>query len=348
MPLLKELQPGSALIIKKNGEIIEENIKEVTERKSCTFERIYFSRGTDRDIYLERKNLGRLLAPRILEAVNHDFDHTIFSFIPNTAEVSFFGLIEGLNEELNVIKTQQIAALEDKGDNAAVTQILNQRVRSEKLAVKDEKLRTFIADDGSRNQLVSHIYDVTYGIVQNEVDTIVLIDDSIVRGTTLRDSIIYILSKLRPKRIIIVSSAPQIRYPDCYGIDMSRMSEFIAFKATIDLLQESGQQSLIDEVYKLCKEEEQKPLEKMVNHVKKIYEPFTDEEISARIAKLVTADGIIPQVDVIFQTVESLHVACPNDKGDWYFTGDYPTLGGVRVVNRAFINYIEDVKERSY
>ncbi len=345
---VKELQPGSALIIKKNGEITEENIKEVTERKSCTFERIYFSRGTDRDIYLERKNLGRLLAPRILEAVNHDFDHTIFSFIPNTAEVSFFGLIEGLNEELNTIKTQQIAALEDKGDSAAVAQILNQRVRSEKLAVKDEKLRTFIADDGSRNQLVSHIYDVTYGIVQNEVDTIVLIDDSIVRGTTLRDSIIYILSKLRPKRIIIVSSAPQIRYPDCYGIDMSRMSEFIAFKATIDLLQESGQQSLIDEVYKLCKEEELKPLEKMVNHVKKIYEPFTDEEISARIAKLVTADGILPQVDVIFQTVDSLHVACPNDKGDWYFTGDYPTLGGVRVVNRAFINYIEDVKERSY
>ncbi|HRG65418.1 MAG TPA: amidophosphoribosyltransferase, partial [Saprospiraceae bacterium] len=268
---VKELQPGSALIIKKNGEITEENIKEVTERKSCTFERIYFSRGTDRDIYLERKNLGRLLAPRILEAVDYDFDHTIFSFIPNTAEVSFFGLIEGLNEELNTIKTHQIAALEDKGDNAAVAQILNQRVRSEKLAVKDEKLRTFIADDGSRNQLVSHIYDVTYGIVQNEVDTIVLIDDSIVRGTTLRDSIIYILSKLRPKRIIIVSSAPQIRYPDCYGIDMSRMSEFIAFKATIDLLQESGQQSLIDEVYKLCKEEEQKPLEKMVNHVKKIY-----------------------------------------------------------------------------
>ncbi|MBK8851666.1 MAG: amidophosphoribosyltransferase [Saprospiraceae bacterium] len=345
---VKELQPGSALIIKKNGEITEENIKEVTERKSCTFERIYFSRGTDRDIYLERKNLGRLLAPRILEAVDYDFDHTIFSFIPNTAEVSFFGLIEGLNEELNTIKTQEIAALEDKGDSAAVAQILNQRVRSEKLAVKDEKLRTFIADDGSRNQLVSHIYDVTYGIVQNEVDTIVLIDDSIVRGTTLRDSIIYILSKLRPKRIIIVSSAPQIRYPDCYGIDMSRMSEFIAFKATIDLLQESGQQSLIDEVYKLCKEEELKPLEKMVNHVKKIYEPFTDEEISARIAKLVTADGILPQVDVIFQTVDSLHVACPNDKGDWYFTGDYPTLGGVRVVNRAFINYIEDVKERSY
>ena len=345
---VKELQPGSALIIKKNGEITEENIKEVTERKSCTFERIYFSRGTDRDIYLERKNLGRLLAPRILEAVDYDFDHTIFSFIPNTAEVSFFGLIEGLNEELNTIKTQEIAALEDKGDSAAVAQILNQRVRSEKLAVKDEKLRTFIADDGSRNQLVSHIYDVTYGIVQNEVDTIVLIDDSIVRGTTLRDSIIYILSKLRPKRIIIVSSAPQIRYPDCYGIDMSRMSEFIAFKATIDLLQESGRQSLIDEVYKLCKEEELKPLEKMVNHVKKIYEPFTDEEISARIARLVTADGILPQVDVIFQTVDSLHVACPNDKGDWYFTGDYPTLGGVRVVNRAFINYIEDVKERSY
>ena len=345
---VKELQPGNALIIKKNGEISEENIKEVTERKSCTFERIYFSRGTDRDIYLERKNLGRLLAPRILSAVNHDFEHTIFSFIPNTAEVSFFGLIEGLNEELNQIKAQKIATLEDRSDVEAINQILQLRVRSEKLAVKDEKLRTFIADDGARNQMVSHIYDVTYGIVQNEVDTIVLIDDSIVRGTTLRDSIIYILSKLRPKRIIIVSSAPQIRYPDCYGIDMSRMSEFIAFKATIDLLKESGQQALIDEVYRLCKEEEQKPLEKMVNHVKKIYEPFTEEEISQRIASLVTAEGIEPEVDVIFQTVDALHQACPNDKGDWYFTGDYPTLGGVRVVNRAFINYIEDVKERSY
>jgi amidophosphoribosyltransferase len=345
---VKELQPGNALIIKKSGEISEENIKEVTERKSCTFERIYFSRGTDRDIYLERKNLGRLLAPKILEAVNHDFEHTIFSFIPNTAEVSFFGLIEGLNEELNQLKAKKIAALTNTSDVEAINEILQMRVRSEKLAVKDEKLRTFIADDGARNQMVSHIYDVTYGIVQNEVDTIVLIDDSIVRGTTLRDSIIYILSKLRPKRIIIVSSAPQIRYPDCYGIDMSRMSEFIAFKATIELLKEHGQQSLIDEVYRLCKEEEQKPLEKMVNHVKKIYEPFTEEQISKRIAHLVTAEGIEPEVDVIFQTVDNLHVACPNDKGDWYFTGDYPTLGGVRVVNRAFINYIEDVKERSY
>lgn len=345
---VKELQPGNALIIKKNGEISEENIKEVTERKSCTFERIYFSRGTDRDIYLERKNLGRLLAPTILEAVDHDFEHTIFSFIPNTAEVSFFGLIEGLNEELNQLKAKKIAALKDTSDMDAINQILQMRVRSEKLAVKDEKLRTFIADDGARNQMVSHIYDVTYGIVQNEVDTIVLIDDSIVRGTTLRDSIIYILSKLRPKRIIIVSSAPQIRYPDCYGIDMSRMSEFIAFKATIELLKERGQQSLIDEVYRLCKEEELKPLEEMVNHVQKIYEPFTEDEISKRIAQLVTAEGIEPEVDVIFQTVDNLHVACPNDKGDWYFTGDYPTLGGVRVVNRAFINYIEDVKERSY
>ena len=345
---VKELQPGNALIIKKNGEISEENIKEVTERKSCTFERIYFSRGTDRDIYLERKNLGRLLAPTILEAVDHDFEHTIFSFIPNTAEVSFFGLIEGLNEELNQLKAKKIAALKDTSDMDAINQILQMRVRSEKLAVKDEKLRTFIADDGARNQMVSHIYDVTYGIVQNEVDTIVLIDDSIVRGTTLRDSIIYILSKLRPKRIIIVSSAPQIRYPDCYGIDMSRMSEFIAFKATIELLKERGQQSLIDEVYRLCKEEELKPLEQMVNHVQKIYEPFTEDEISKRIAQLVTAEGIEPEVDVIFQTVDNLHVACPNDKGDWYFTGDYPTLGGVRVVNRAFINYIEDVKERSY
>jgi amidophosphoribosyltransferase len=345
---VNELMPGNALIIKKNGVITEENIKEPTERKSCTFERIYFSRGTDRDIYLERKTLGKLLAPRILKAIDYDFDNTIFSFIPNTAEVSYYGLLEGLDIELNKIKAQQLASLGNGATPEQVQSILDVKVRSEKLAVKDEKLRTFIADDGSRNQLVAHIYDVTYGIVRNEVDTIVLIDDSIVRGTTLRDSILYSLSRLKPKRIIIVSSAPQIRYPDCYGIDMSRMSEFIAFKAVVALLNDRGQESLLDEVYNLCKEEEKKPLEDMVNHVQKIYAPFTEEEISTKIAELVTPNNIAPGIDIIFQTIENLHEACPNDKGDWYFSGEYPTLGGVRVVNRAFINYMEDKKERSY
>jgi amidophosphoribosyltransferase len=345
---VKELKPGHALIIKKNGEISEEQIKEPVERKSCTFERIYFSRGTDRDIYLERKNLGKLLAPTIAKMVNYDFDNTIYSFIPNTAEVSFFGMAEGLNDILDNQKLEEVLALGSGATKAALEPIMAKKVRFEKLAVKDEKLRTFIADDGSRNQLISHIYDVTYGIVNNEVDTIVLIDDSIVRGSTLRDSIIFTLARLRPKRIIIVSSAPQIKYPDCYGIDMSRMSEFIAFKATLELLKERGQESLINDVYLLCKKEENKPLEDMINHVKKIYAPFTDEEISAKIAELVTPEGTKPQVDVIFQTLENLDAACPNDKGDWYFTGDYPTLGGVRVVNRAFINFVENNHKRSY
>ncbi len=344
---VKELGPGNALIIKKDGTISEENIKEPVERKSCTFERIYFSRGTDRDIYLERKTLGKLLAPTILEMIDYDFENTIFSFIPNTAEVSYYGLLEGLDEELNKIKAKQLIEL-GTASPEKIQAILDVKVRSEKLAVKDEKLRTFIADDGARNQLVSHIYDVTYGIVKNEVDTIVLIDDSIVRGTTLRDSILFSLSRLKPKRIIIVSSAPQIRYPDCYGIDMSRMSEFIAFKATVALLEDRGKLSLLDEVYKLCKEEEKKPLEEMVNHVKKIYEPFTVEEISKKIGELVTATDIVPQVDIVFQNIENLHIACPNDKGDWYFSGEYPTLGGVRVVNRAFINYMENNLVRSY
>lgn len=344
---VNELPPGAALIIRKNGKVSVEQIKEATERKSCTFERIYFSRGTDRDIYLERKQLGRLLSKKILQAVNFDFDNTVFSFIPNTAEVAYFGMIEGLTEELNKHKSKLIASSADKSEDT-INKILAQRIRAEKLAVKDEKLRTFIADDSSRHQMVSHIYDVTYGIVHNDIDTVVLLDDSIVRGTTLRDSIIYIVSRLNPKKIIIVSSAPQIRYPDCYGIDMSRMNEFIAFKATIELLYETGKWALIDEVYRLCKEEEDKPLEEMVNHVKKIYEPFSDEDVSKKIAEMVTLPTIKCDVEVIFQSVENLHTACPNDTGDWYFTGDYPTLGGVRVVNRAFINYIEKNNARSY
>jgi amidophosphoribosyltransferase len=344
----KELQPGHALIIRKNGEITEEKIKDPAPRKSCTFERIYFSRGTDRDIYLERKTLGKLMAKDILETLNYDFENTIFSFIPNTAEVSYLGLLEGLDHELDIIKAKELKAL---GADATIDQIqsvLSKKVRSEKLAVKDEKLRTFIADDGARNQLVSHIYDVTYGIVKNEVDTVVLIDDSIVRGTTLKESVLYMLARLKPKKIIIVSSAPQIRYPDCYGIDMSRMSEFIAFRATLELLKENGKESLVNEVYELCKLEEDKPLNKMVNHVKKIYEPFTDEQISNKIAELVTPSDLKPAVQLIFQSIDKLHEACPNDKGDWYFTGDYPTLGGVRVVNRAFINFVDQKLERSY
>jgi amidophosphoribosyltransferase len=344
----KELQPGHALIIRKNGEISEEKIKEPAERKSCTFERIYFSRGTDRDIYLERKNLGKLMAKSILKEVDNDFDNTIFSFIPNTAEVSYFGLLEGLDAELDIIKTNEIVALGDKASPQSIQAILQKKVRSEKLAVKDEKLRTFIADDGARNQLVSHIYDVTYGIVRNEIDTVVLIDDSIVRGTTLKESVLYMLARTKPKKIIIVSSAPQIRYPDCYGIDMSRMSEFIAFKATLELLKDHGKETLLDEVYELCKKEESKPLEQMVNHVKKIYEPFTDEQISEKISQLVTPEGFKPEVKIMFQSIENLNIACPNDKGDWYFSGDYPTLGGVRVVNRAFINFIENKGGRSY
>ncbi|MFM2394149.1 MAG: hypothetical protein RLZZ546_2131, partial [Bacteroidota bacterium] len=344
---VKELMPGNALIIKKNGEIEETNIKEATERKSCTFERIYFSRGTDRDIYLERKTLGKLLAKPVLEKVNYDFENTIFSFIPNTAEVSYYGLLEGLNEELNKIKLIEIEKLKDK-NKEQISQILNQKIRFEKLAVKDEKIRTFIADDGARNQMVSHVYDVTYGIVKNESDTIVLIDDSIVRGTTLRDSIIYILSRLKPKKIIIISSAPQIRYPDCYGIDMSRMSDFIAFRAAISLIEDMGMHSLINDVYQLCKEEEKKPLDLMVNHVKKIYDQFTDEQISDKICELVKPQDLKPELQIMFQTLENLHIACPNDKGDWYFSGDYPTLGGVRVVNRAFINYVEKNHNRSY
>lgn len=344
---VNELPPGAALIIRKDGRVSVEQIKEATERKSCTFERIYFSRGTDRDIYLERKQLGRLLSKKILESVNYDFDNTVFSFIPNTAEVAYFGMIEGLTQELNLHKSKLIVEADDKSEDN-INKILSQRIRAEKLAVKDEKLRTFIADDSSRHQMVSHIYDVTYGIVHNDIDTVVLLDDSIVRGTTLRDSIIYIVSRLNPKKIIIVSSAPQIRYPDCYGIDMSRMNEFIAFKATIELLYERGKWELIDEVYRLCKEEEDKPLEEMVNHVKKIYEPFTYEEVSKKIAEMVTLPNLKCDVEVIFQTIENLHTACPNDTGDWYFTGDYPTLGGVRVVNRAFINYIEKNNARSY
>lgn len=347
---VQELKPGHALIIKKNGRISEEQCLEPLPPTPCSFERIYFSRGTDRDIYLERKTLGELLAPRILKAVEYDIENTIFSFIPNTAEAAFFGMMKGLEAELNEIKARKIIELQQKGtlDNEVVEKILSLSVRAEKLAVKDEKLRTFIADDAIRGEMVSHVYDVTYGIVKNEVDTIVLIDDSIVRGTTLRDSIIYILSTLRPKKIIIVSSAPQIRYPDCYGIDMSRMKDFVAFRALVELLRRDGKFGLMEETYRQCLEQETLPLDQMVNVVKPLYDLYTDEQISRVISELVTPEGITPEVEVIYQTIENLHKACPNNHGDWYFSGLYPTPGGTRIVNRAFANYMENSDKRAY
>jgi amidophosphoribosyltransferase len=347
---VKELKPGHALIIKKNGAVSEELCKEPVALTPCSFERIYFSRGTDRDIYLERKKLGELLADKILKAVNYDFENTLFSFIPNTAEVAFYGMIKGLEGKLNEIKNKQILSLSQKGEltDEALSKILAQSIRAEKLAVKDEKLRTFIADDASRGEMVSHVYDVTYGIVQNEVDTLVLIDDSIVRGTTLRDSIIHILSTLKPKKIIIVSSAPQIRYPDCYGIDMSKMKEFVAFRALVELLDQDGKIHLMQEVYDRCIEQEKLPIEQMENQVKFLYDQYTEEQISAKISELVTPNNISPDVQVIYQSIEDLHKACPNNKGDWYFSGNYPTPGGMRVVNRAYVNYMKNSDERAY
>jgi amidophosphoribosyltransferase len=348
--LVQELKPGHALIIKKNGVITEEMCKDPLIPSPCSFERIYFSRGTDRSIYLERKKLGELLAPTIMEAVNHDVENTIFSFIPNTAEVAFLGMIKGLEDILNNRKGEQIEKLIISGNNDkdSIQQILEQRVRIEKLTVKDEKLRTFIADDASRGEMVSHVYDVTYGIVKNEIDTLVLIDDSIVRGTTLKDSIIRILSTLVPKKIIIISSAPQIRYPDCYGIDMSKMKEFVAFRALVNLLEKDGKSHLMNEVYLRCKEQEKLPMDQMANQVKSLYELYTDEEISNEISLLVTPDGINCEVQVIYQSIKNLHQSCPDNKGDWYFSGDYPTPGGMRVVNRAFVNYMDGNEGRAY
>lgn len=345
---IKEIPPGHAFIVKKNGEITVPMIKEPLERKACSFERIYFSRGTDRDIYLERKELGELVIPDILKAIDNDLKNTIFSFIPNTAEVSYFGMMQGLHKASNKIKLDKIKALGPNPTDKDLSEILSISPRLEKLVVKDEKLRTFIANDVVRGELVSHVYDVTYGIVNNEVDTIVLIDDSIVRGTTLRDTIIYILSKLMPKKIVIVSSAPQIRYPDCYGIDMSRMKDFVAFKALLALLEEDDKMDLLDKVYYMCKEDENKPIEEQRNQVKQLYDEYSYLQISEKIAEIVKPKGITPEVQIIYQTVENLNKACPNHTGDWYFSGNYPTLGGVRVVNRAFINFYEKVDQRAY
>ncbi|MEG1617249.1 MAG: amidophosphoribosyltransferase [Bacteroidales bacterium] len=338
---IHELQPGQGIIVNKKGEMHLSQINAPKEVKKCSFERIYFSRGSDQDIYRERKKLGENLVPSILESVDNDLDNSVFSFIPNTAEVAYYGMLEGLDKVLNVKKQQEIL---EKGTDISpedLNRILAKKVRSEKIAIKDIKLRTFIAEGNSRNDLAAHVYDVTYGSVHPETDNLVVIDDSIVRGTTLRQSIIKILDTLTPKKIVVVSSSPQIRYPDCYGIDMSRMGEFIAFKAAIELLKENNKRHIIDEVYRKSKAQQNLPKEQIVNYVKEIYKPFTPQQISAKIAEMLTPSGTKAEVEIIYQTIEGLHDACPDNKGDWYFTGDYPTPGGNRLVNNAFINFYE-------
>ena len=345
---IREVDPGSALIIQRNGKAHLEEIRPAGERKACSFERIYFSRGNDADIYSERKALGSAIVPRVLEAVEHDLDHTVTSFIPNTAESSFYGLIKGLEEHLNASKIARIKGLGADPDHAEIESILNERPRVDKIAIKDAKLRTFITEDSSRDDLVAHVYDITYGTVKRGVDNLVVIDDSIVRGTTLKKSILRILDRLGPKRIVVASSAPQIRYPDCYGIDMARMGDFIAFQAAVSLLKERGMEDILQKTYESCKHQLTLPLEENVNQVKAIYAPFTDEEISDRISDLLTPEGMQSEVKIIFQSVDGLHEACPDHLGDWYFTGDFPTPGGHRVVNKAFVYYMEGNDARAY
>ena len=338
-----ELDPGAAITVNKAGDVKITQILPQLKNERCSFERIYFSRGSDADIYKERKELGRNLAPQIVKAVNGDLDHTVLSFIPNTAETSYIGMIEGIDSFLQEKKKKEIMALDAKAPDYGeqLSKILNKRLRAEKIAIKDIKLRTFIAEGESRNELTAHVYDVTYGQIQNNVDNLVIIDDSIVRGTTLRQSILRILDRLHPKKIVIVSSSPQVRYPDYYGIDMSRMAEFCAFRAAIQLLKEQGKQCIIDSVYRKSKAQEGKPKEEVVNYVTEIYKPFSQEEVSAKIAEMLTDDDINAQVQIIYQSIEGLHKSIPNNPGDWYFSGNYPTPGGNKMVNQAFINWYE-------
>ena len=342
---IKEIERGHALVVKKDGSYSMVSVKPQLERKACSFERIYFSRGNDQDIYQERMSLGKRLCPTILKTINNDLKNTVFSFIPNTAEVSFYGMMKGMNEALNVEKTKEILAL-DNPSQEDITRIMSSSIRAEKIAIKDAKLRTFITQDDSRDDLVAHVYDITYGTVK-PTDNLVMIDDSIVRGTTLKQSILRILDRLNPQQIIIVSSAPQIRYPDCYGIDMAKLGDFIAFQAAITLLKESGQEHIIDEVYQnclnCCYDDEQ-----VENYVQAIYAPFSAVHISKKIAQLLTPDNINAKVNIIYQKISDLHASCPDHQGDWYFTGNYPTTGGNRVVNKSFINYIEGKNERAY
>ncbi len=345
---IREVEPGHALIIRKNGTLRDEVFMEPLPKKACSFERIYFSRGTDRDIYLERKMLGKMLGNSVLEAIDYDLKNTVFSYIPNTASVAFQGLVEGLNAFADERIEEKILAEQGGLTKERLAVIFSDRLRVETIAVKDAKLRTFITTDNQRDDLVAHVYDVTYGVVRDGIDTLVVLDDSIVRGTTLKQSIIRILDRLHPKKILIVSSAPQIRYPDCYGIDMARLSDFVAFRAAIELLKEHHIENIINEVYAKAKAQENLPKEVVVNPVNEIYKPFTPQQISDKIAQLVTSSEVEAEVAVIFQSIENLHEAIPHHKGDWYFTGDYPTPGGNKVVNQAFINYVEGRKGRAY
>jgi amidophosphoribosyltransferase len=345
---IQELEPAHALIIRKNGELINEAFMEPLPKRACSFERIYFSRGTDKDIYLERKKLGNLLGNSVLEAIDYDLKNTVFSYIPNTASVAFQGLVEQLNDFTAGQIKGKILSEQGKLSKERLDIIFSHRPRVETIAVKDAKLRTFITTDNQRDDLVAHVYDVTYGVVRNNIDTLVVLDDSIVRGTTLRQSIIRILDRLHPKKMLIVSSAPQIRYPDCYGIDMARLGDFVAFRAAIVLLKEHHLENIINEVYAKAKAQENLPKEQVVNPVKEIYKPFTPQQISDKIAQLVTSPEVKAEVAVIYQSIENLHEAIPHHKGDWYFTGDYPTPGGNKVVNQAFINYVEGRNERAY
>jgi len=345
---IKEIKPGHALIVKKNGKISEDMFSEPVEKKSCSFERIYFSRGSDASIYRERKQLGRLLCPQILDEVNHDVKNTVFSYIPNTAEVAFYGMVEGIHKYIKKYQRDTLLNREDKITDEELTEVLSLAPRVEKIAIKDVKLRTFITQDADRSEMVAHVYDTTYGLINKGADTLVVLDDSIVRGTTLKQSILKILDRLGPKKIVVVSSAPQIRYPDCYGIDMSRMGEFVAFEAAISLLKDAGKDDAILKVYQQCKDSAKLPKEDVMNYVKAIYEPFTDQEISDRIAKIITPKEIKAEVKVIYQTLDNLHQACPDHLGDWYFSGDFPTPGGNKVVNRAFANWMEGKNQRGY
>ena len=344
---VKELDPGCAIITKKSGKTAIKKILSPLERKACSFERIYFSRGSDAEIYQERKMLGRLIMPKVLEAINKDIKNTVFSYIPNTAETSFYGMIETVEAFLNKKKTKAILSGSRNLSAERVTEILSQMPRIEKIAIKDVKLRTFITEDSSRDDLVAHVYDITYGVIKR-TDNLVIIDDSIVRGTTLKMSIIKMLDRLNPKKIVIVSSAPQIRYPDCYGIDMANLESLIAFKAALELLKESNKYDIVKEVYDKCIDQTELEDKEVKNFVKEIYDPFTDEQISDKIAELLTGENVNSEIKIIFQSVENLHKACPNHLGDWYFTGNYPTVGGNRVVNRAFINFYEGNKKRAY
>ena len=345
---VEELPAGAAILIKRDGSSQIEQILEPTERKACSFERIYFSRGSDQEIYLERKKLGALLLPQVLRSIDNDLKNTVFSYIPNTAETSFYGLIEAVSEYLNQKKKQQILQQGATLNEACLNEILSVRPRIEKVAIKDVKLRTFITEDAGREDMVAHVYDITYGSVRKHEDNLVIIDDSIVRGTTLKKSILNILNRLEPKKITVLSSAPQIRYPDCYGIDMARLEDLIAFEATLALHKDAGTYEVVEAIYKKCLAQKNKPDEEIINYVKELYAPFTTEQISLKITELLRPEAMQCDLDIIFQSVENLHKACPKNLGDWYFTGDYPTVGGNRVVNQAFINFYEGNKQRAY